>query len=167
MEPTTLKELSRDAIPRALEKAERYRFLNDPLGAESICLDILAVDPTNQRALVTLLLAMTDRFGHAYRMTDMQPAEVVARLDGDYERAYYAGIVAERQAMAILDRKTPESAFLAHDLLCDAMIHFEEAENLRPPGNDDALLRWNTCARMMNSAGVHPREYEPAEHPLE
>ena len=27
---------------------------------------------------------------------------------------------------------------------------FEQAEALRPPGNDDALLRWNACARMLN-----------------
>ena len=57
-----LKQLHKDAIPAALEKAERYRLLNEPGEAESICLDILAVDPDNQRAIITLLLAFTDRF---------------------------------------------------------------------------------------------------------
>jgi len=47
-----LKRLHKDAIPAALEKAERYRLLNEPGEAESICLDILAVDPDNQRALI-------------------------------------------------------------------------------------------------------------------
>ena len=52
-----LKSLHKDAIPAALEKAERYRLLNEPGEAESICLDILHVDPENQQAIVTLLLA--------------------------------------------------------------------------------------------------------------
>jgi hypothetical protein len=67
----------------------------------------------------------------------------------------------------VLDRGGPGTAVRAHDLLLDAMRHYEQAEELRPPGNDDALLRWNTCARMMNSPGVHPRAYEPPEEPLE
>lgn len=45
-----LKPLSKKAIPRAIEKADRYRLLNEPSDAESICLDVLAVDPENQRA---------------------------------------------------------------------------------------------------------------------
>jgi hypothetical protein len=48
-----LKQLHKDAIPAALEKAERYRLLNEPGEAESICLDILAVDPDNQRAVIS------------------------------------------------------------------------------------------------------------------
>ena len=54
-----LKKLSKEAIPAALEKAERYRLLNEPGEAESICLDILAIDPENQRAIIMLLLALT------------------------------------------------------------------------------------------------------------
>jgi len=162
-----LKDLSPQAIPRALAKAEHYRLLNEPLGAESICLDILRVDPENQKAIVTLLLALTDQFGHGYKMSEVQPRELIARLADPYERAYYAGIVAERQADAILDQGVQNSSFRAHDLLSEAMRYYEEAEKIRPAGNDDALLRWNTCARMMNSKGVHPRAYEPGEEFLE
>ena len=61
-----LKRLSADAIPAALEKALRYRLLNDPAEAESICHDVLRIDPENQQALVNLLLALTDRFGKGY-----------------------------------------------------------------------------------------------------
>ncbi len=60
-----LKRLSKDAVPAALARAERYRFLNEPSEAESICLDVLDVDPGNQDALVTLLLALSDQFGEA------------------------------------------------------------------------------------------------------
>ncbi|HMA21641.1 MAG TPA: hypothetical protein VKO87_12615, partial [Gemmatimonadaceae bacterium] len=55
-----LKPISRDAIPRAIQKAERYRLLNQSWAAESICLDILQIDPGNQQVLVMLVLALTD-----------------------------------------------------------------------------------------------------------
>ena len=61
-----LKPLSPDAIPQALEKAHHYRLLNEPAEAESICLDVLEIDPDNQQALVTLLLALTDRLTKGY-----------------------------------------------------------------------------------------------------
>ena len=57
-----LKHIGPEAIPAALDKAERYRLLNQPDAAESICEDVLAVDPDNQPALITLLLALTDQF---------------------------------------------------------------------------------------------------------
>ena len=158
--PIPLKTLSKDALPRAQEKAERYRLLNEPVQAESICLDILQVDPHDQLALVTLLLAITDQFGHGYKLSEIQPDDVIARLTSEYARKYYTGIVAERRAKAILDQNSPQSAFLAHDYLTIAMRHYDEAAALRPAGNDDALLRWNTCARLINSNGVQPRGEE-------
>jgi hypothetical protein len=152
-----LKTLSRVAIPTALTKADRYRLLNEPLQAESICLDILAVDPENQNALIILLLALTDQIGSGYKLAEMEFADVIARLKGEYERAYYSGIVDERRAEGVLDRSESHAGYLAHDLLTSAMAHYERAAELRPAGNDDALLRWNTCVRLMNSWGVQPR----------
>src|SRR6476469_3787367 len=104
-----LKTLSKNAIPGALEKAERYRLLNEPAEAESICLDVLAADPENQQAVIMLLLAVTDRFGKGYGVSDTQAKELLARVTGDYERAYYAGILAERKAKARLAQGTPGS----------------------------------------------------------
>ena len=75
-----LKRLSDDAIPAALEKALRYRLLNDPAEAESICHDVLHIDPENQQALVVLLLAVTDRFGTGYTVGSLQAKEVLFRL---------------------------------------------------------------------------------------
>jgi hypothetical protein len=162
-----LKTLSKDAIPRAQEKADRYRLLGEPLQAESICLDILKIDPDNQSALITLLLALTDQFGHGYRLGEMEPKDVIARFKSEYDRVYYMGIVAERRAKAVLDQYDEHTDSLAHDFLTIAMRHYEEAANIRPPGNDDALLRWNTCARLINSQGVQPPRDEPAESFLE
>ena len=59
-----LKKMSREGIRRALGKVERYRLLNEPWEAESICQDVLQAEPDNQEALISLLLAMTDQFGH-------------------------------------------------------------------------------------------------------
>src|SRR5882757_10686481 len=78
------KSISRDAIPLALEKAERYRLLNEPLQAESICLDVLAVDPENQRVLVLLLLALTDQFQTGPTDCIGQAEDLVPRLHGEY-----------------------------------------------------------------------------------
>ena len=162
-----LKPLSPEAIPAALEKAERYRFLNEPAEAESICLDILRADPENQPALIVLLLAMTDRFGKGYGVSDTQLKELLSRVRGDYECAYYKGIVAERKAKAKLCQGTPGSRHHAHDGFREAMGWFEKAEALRPAGNDDALLRWNTCARIIEKNGLVPREEDNIEPPLE
>jgi hypothetical protein len=140
-----LKAISREAIPRSIEKAERYRLLNEPAEAESICLDILRVEPENQQALVMLLLALTDQFDR--RLAESRPRELLARLEGDYERAYYAGIICERKARAQLHKGLRGAEYAAHDGLREAMIWYEKAEALRPPENDDATLRWNACAR--------------------
>jgi|SRR5581483_5990652 len=140
-----LKTISHEAVPRSIEKAERYRLLNEPALAESICLDILRVEPTNQQALIVLLLALTDQFNS--RMAESRPRELLNRIDGEYERAYYAGIIAERKARAQLHRGLREAEYAAHDGLREAMQWYEKAEALRPPENDDAALRWNACAR--------------------
>src|SRR5262245_58945891 len=97
-----LKQLSPEAIQRSLDKAERYRLLNEPEQAESICLDVLVIAPNNQKALVTLLLALTDQFPHGSGETVRRAQEVLPRLDGEFDRAYYAGIIAERRAYARL-----------------------------------------------------------------
>src|SRR6266446_9201499 len=163
-----LKSLSKEAIPAALEKAERYRLLNEPGEAESICLDILETDPENQPALITLLLALTDRFSKGYGVGDTQANQLFARIKGEYERTYYSGILAERRAKAKLAQGTPGSKFYAYDGFRDAMNWFEKAETVRPPGNDDALLRWNTCARIIERNNLVARqEEEPIEFPLE
>jgi hypothetical protein len=144
-----LKLLHPDAIPRTLEKAERYRLLNEPAQAESICLDMLRIEPDNQQALVMLLLALTDQLGDGTAEYTRKAREVLPRLHSEYERAYYAGIICERQARAMVDLKASGTRMIARRWLDEAMSLYEKAEAIRPPGNDDALLRWNTCARMI------------------
>lgn len=159
-----LKVLSAAAIPLALDKAERYRLLNQPWAAESICLDILTADPANQKALQVLLLARTDQFGSESGAAAARARETLARLTSEYDRAYYAGIICERRARAQLDRRTPGAGQNAHEWLMEAMEFYERAEPLRPAGDDDAILRWNSCARLLNeSPHITPREREMIE----
>jgi hypothetical protein len=39
----------------------------------------------------------------------------------------------------------------AFSALTQAMKNFEQAEGLRPAGNDDSILRYNACVRLMSS----------------
>lgn len=149
-----LKPLHNDAIPAALEKANRYRLLNEPGAAESIYLDILAIDPDNQEALKNIVLAMSDRFGKDYAVGDARVTEYLTRIRDDYSRTYYTGIMYERRAKAELAR----GGVAAYELFRQAMDCFETAEAMRPAGNDDAILRWNGCARIIVRNNLGPRE---------
>lgn len=161
-----LKSLSRNAIAEALEKAQRYRLLNEPSQAESICLDILRVEPENQSALVMLFLSLTDQLGT--EPTAASAREVLGKMQGEYERAYYAGILAERSARVHMHQAVPGAGFKAYDEFMDAMRWYEKAETVRPAGNDDAILRWNTCARTLMSHGdLRPQPAEQVEPVLD
>ena len=163
-----LKALSKEGVAPALEKAERYRLLNEPWEAGSICRDILQVDPGNKGAQIVLLLSLTDQL----RTGDVKALEsarkVVEDLSGEYERVYYSGIICERKAKAILARGGPGSGPVTYDWLRQAMEWYEKAEALRPPGYDDAVLRWNTCARLiMEDGSLRPDEGRPVPAFLE
>ena len=143
-----LKRLSTTAIPAALAKAERYRLLNEPEEAQSICEDVLTTDPDNFEAVRMLILALTDSFPNHDPNNVSRAQELVARLPSEYERAYFGGLVSERRARALLKRGGPGRALPAGDLLREAMQAFARAEAVKPADNDDALLRWNACARL-------------------
>jgi hypothetical protein len=161
-----LKRLSAEAVPRALAKAERYRLLNEPGEAESICLDALDVDPQNQQAIVTLLLALTEQFERDVETSVRDAWNCAERIRDDYDRAYYTGIIYERRAKAQLTHRAPKSGERAYQWLRDAMAWYEKAEAIRPPSNDDALLRWNACARLiMRDRHLVPAS-EEREEPL-
>ena len=142
-----LKALPEMAIPAALEKALRYRLLNEPLEAESICMDILHVDPENEQALVVLLLARTDLFEDEYGAALDRAKAVLPRFTHEYDRAYYEGVVYERWAKAQAARRVPSHVVTGWYL--HAMHCFERAEALAGVENPDAILRWNTCARWL------------------
>lgn len=158
MEPK-LKTISRSGIPQAITKAEMYRYLNEPEETESICRDILAVEPENQAALRMLGLAMADQFcgGHLDRCLEAE--SVFQSLADPYERLYYTGLLHERKAKAQL--RAGEPLRILVPLVENAMACFEQAEKIRPQDNDDAILRWNRCLRLLQSLPRTEPEREP------
>ena len=144
-----LKRISTDAIAEALAKVELYRSLNEPEEAESICRDILAIEPRHQLALRLLGLALTDQFTGGgldrYRETE----QIFEELQDPYERSYYTGILYERRAKTQLTKGFPRAS--VQSLFEEALRLFAEAERIRPAGNDDAILRWNRCVRLLQN----------------
>jgi hypothetical protein len=108
---------------------------------------VLDVDPENQQALATMLLAVTDLFDDEYVNAFQRAKAVLPRLAGQYERAYYEGVIHERWAKAQSSRKVPGTAVTGWYL--HAMHCYERAEALAPAENPDAILRFNTCVRSM------------------
>ena len=160
-----LKRLSPAAVPAALEKAHRYRLLNEPTDAESICRDVLAVEPRNQEALVTLTLSLSDQLEERMSAAYEQALATLAQLQDDYRRRYYAGILCERRAKAQQRRGGPRAGHTVYDWLRQAMEHYEAAAAIRPAANDDAILRWNACARVLNAHPDLAPEAEEAFQP--
>jgi hypothetical protein len=162
-----LKSIQKDAIRSALEKAVWYRALNEPLEAESICRDILGIEPDNQEALAALLLALSDQFPRGLKNRFREAKELAERLTSQYEQEYYLGIISERRAKYHYQQGSPGAGHLAYEGIRTAMAHYERAEKVRPHGNDDALLRWNACARLLMSSPDMRPEPVPTHDPVE
>jgi hypothetical protein len=152
-----LKRILPSGVDAALQKADKYRELNQPAEAASICRDVLVADPDHQLALRVLGLALTDQFGPSSDARFAEAQQVFGRLRDPYERAFYGGLACERQAKAQLGRWLPMHA--VQPLFDEALGRYAEAETLRAPGNDDAILRWNSCVRAVQAM----RETMPAE----
>lgn len=168
-----LKSIAKESVPRALEKAERYRLLNEPFLAESICLDILAIEPDNDAALVCYVLALTDQFGAGLSPSagggNVKKARAaVAKLKTEYQRHYYSGLICERRGQAYAESNALGSREPAWDYIVEAMECYEKAAvDPHEKANDDPTLRWNTCVRLIQAHGLTEPSVERSEHPLE
>lgn len=161
----TLKPISRDSVDGALARAERYRLLNEPHEAESICRDILEVDPANRQARISLVLALTDEIPQESGAF-AGAMEAMAGLETEYDRTYYSGIAWERRAKASYAAAGVRSSSLVYDWTIRALRLFGEAEQLRPAGNDDAILRWNACVRFLDRHKELGPKTEEAPEPI-
>jgi hypothetical protein len=161
--PLQLRTLSTGAVPAALDKAQQYRLLGEPVEAESICLDVLDVDPANQAAAILLLLARSDQLRGGGNAAFSRARKALARVEGEYEHEYYSGVLCERQAKAILHgRRGRRGGLLAYQWFRRAIGYYEAALERRPPGDEDATLRLNACIRMIER---HPDCVpDPTEH---
>lgn len=155
-----LKTISKSGIPEAISKVTLYRYLNEPEEAESICHDILVAEPENQLAQRMLGLSLTDQFKGQPSDRYAETEEIFRRLTDGYEREYYLGLLYERRAKAQMHAGRPVHMLV--ELFKTAMQHFEEAEKIHPPDNDDAVLRWNRCVRLLENFPQTEWEQEEA-----
>ncbi|HUD15085.1 MAG TPA: hypothetical protein VMQ56_15645 [Terracidiphilus sp.] len=160
-----IKRISTAGIAAAIAKAERYRSLNEPEEAESICRDILAIEPQHPLAARLLGLALTDQFTGRGSDRYREAEEIFRELKDPYERLYYTGILHERRAKAQLKAGQLPRSLSA--LLDHALRSFAEAEKIRPEGNDDAILRWNRCVRLLQNPAYEWDELEPELVPFD
>ena len=158
-----LKKISKDSVPDALKKVERYRLLNEPNEAESICHDILEVDPENNDAQVMLILSLSDQIYERTPAYD-EAKELVHELEKEYDRHYFLGLICERRARAHFRRSSMGSGNVAYGWFQEALEHIDKAINTRPEGNDDAIFRWNAVIRTLEqhpSIQPHQENVEP------
>jgi tetratricopeptide (TPR) repeat protein len=154
-----LKRLAEQNIEHAWQKADKYRLLNQPEEADSICRDILDVAPTHQGALRTLGLALTDRYPHHWIALHREALEVFGKLESEYERVYYTAIAWERCGKAQLEQGNGRSAYSA---FLHALKLYDQAETLVHGGEPDPVLRWNRCVRELTT---HPLLLAAAQDP--
>lgn len=160
-----LKRIPPSSVAAALDKAHHYRLLNEPLLAESICMDVLEVEDGNQRALITLLLALTDQFSTRRHAAQTRAMNLIPLLSSEYDRLYYEGIIHERWASEQFESDTaPRSAL---EWLGKAMKCFDAAEILSGGQNPDPILRWNTCARLGRQVAFNEAESESLSREIE
>jgi hypothetical protein len=165
-----LKRLGEQGLDHAWKKAEKYRDLNQPEEAESICRDILDVAPQHQAALRTLGLALTDLYPGHWQKLHAEAMATFARLDSEYERTYYTGIAWERCAKSQLDEGSGRAAY---DAFVQALGFFERAGGLASDSEPDPVLRWNRCVRALSTnplllaaaAGPHSSDIDFGDGP--
>jgi len=151
----TLHDIHAESIELALDRARQYRSLLEPEIAESICLDILNIEPENQAALVVYILALTDQISISGSQSPFQDIETaISKLSSEYKQSYYSGIVLERRARFMLTQ--PMSRAFAYDYFIKALECYQQAEQMRPDHNDEAILRWNSCVRTIQREKLEP-----------
>ena len=162
-----LKPISKSSIPAALLRAERYRLLNEPAEAESICLDILDVDPKNRDARIMLILSLSDQFEERIAAYE-EAKKIVAELKKEYDKAYYTGLICERRARAHMRRGSHGSAYAAYEWFQRALEAFDKAQELSPAGNEETLFRWNSIIRTLKrNSSLQPEPEDTTPQLLE
>ena len=151
-----LHAIHANAIDLALEKAKQYRSLIEPEIAESICLDILHIDEKNQQALIVYILALADQLHHTEKQTQVKAIlSAIEKLDSQYQQYYYTGLLNERRARFLISQ--PMSHSFAYDYFIEAMQFYQQAQQICPEHNDEAILRWNSCVRTIEKEKLKPR----------
>jgi len=162
-----LKPVPEGHVEEALALAQRCRTSGEPEVAESVCLDLLETDPRNEPVLRLLLLARTDLLERGLPGAVDRAREILTRMASEYDRAYYGGVVCERQAQHLLRQRGKRTGFVAYEWFRYAMEDYESAMALAPE-RPEPVLRWNACARTLTrNPHCRPDPNEHFEHEIE
>ena len=88
----------------------------------------------------------------------LRPLQTILRL---------LALICATAVMLLLTWATVFSTYRTYEWLHEAMEWYEKAEKIRPEGNDDALLRWNACARTIMERRLEPAPEDRTEMFLE
>ncbi len=145
------------AVGKALEKAKQYRTLLEPDLAISICLDIFAIEKNHQETLVVYILAFTDTFSKPnIKTSDKKIKQAITELKNDYQQNYYTGIFQQKKARSLTSHAM--SGSFAYHLLLEAIANYETTDKLSQADNDDAILRRNSCVRIIQDEHLQLRQ---------
>ncbi len=151
-----LHDIRLTAIDQAIEKAKQYRSLLEPEIAESICLDVLNIDPDNQSVLIIYILALLDQISRAETQSQIKTIErTIEKLSSQYQRYYYTGLLNERRARHLITQAMSHS--FAYEYFAEALNYYQQAIDRCPEKNDEAILRWNSCIRTIEKEKLKPR----------
>ena len=139
-----VKRISTAGIAEAIAKAELYRSLSEPEEAESICRDILTIEPQHQLAL--RLLGLPDRSVHRSWVRSYREAEEIFQQLND--RMNGTTTLGSRTSDARKRSSKPGNCLLTVQALRTGSYLSQRLRN-SPAENDDAILRWNRCVRLL------------------
>ncbi len=146
--------IHKNTINSALDKAKQYRLLLEPELAVSICLDIFNIDKKHQETIIVYILALSDNLSK--QKNDTKIFDAIKLLTSEYHKKYYTGIYHERKALSLM--KGNMSASFAYNLFTKAMDFYKQAIEISADDNDDAILRYNSCIRIIQHNRLSPRQ---------
>ena len=162
-----MKPLPRNDVEAVLALARRCREAGEPDAAESMCLDALEIAPDNQDVLMLLLLARIDLLDRGFPRGVERAREVLPRLAGEYEKAFYAGLICDRQARVVLSQRGNRSGHISWEWFQFALDHYTEAARVDPQ-NLEPALRANSCTRLIaRNRHCVPGPSDREEHGIE
>jgi len=162
-----IKPLPRNDVEAVLSLAGKCRAAGESEAAESMCLDALELEPDNQAVLVLLLLARTDLIDRGLPRWVERARQVLPRLTGAYDQAYYAGLICERQARYMLLQRGSRSGSIAWEWFQFALEHYAEASRIDPE-RLEPVLRSNSCERLVSgNRYCAPGPSDREEHGIE
>lgn len=97
-----------------------------------------------------MILALTDQFPDgAHPQAAVEAEKAAARIQDEYKRLYLSDIIRERRGKAMLAAAVPARHGRRRNGCVKRCRATSVRKPLRPAGNDEAVLRWNTCARLL------------------